>query len=140
MRVPRLGVDLELQLLAYTTAIAMLDLSCICGLCHSFWQCGIINLLGETRGQTCILMDTSWTLNPLSHKRNSLYVSILDCLYFCSFFRVFFELVLYILLDSSLTDELNKIFDTCSLMFTLYLHENHSSICISYNRQIKLLC
>ena len=32
MEVPRLGVDLELQLLAYTTATAMPDPSCICNL------------------------------------------------------------------------------------------------------------
>ena len=33
--VPRLGVELELQLPAYTTAIAMLDLSCVFDLHHS---------------------------------------------------------------------------------------------------------
>ena len=32
MEVPRLGVESELQLLAYATAIAMLDLSHICNL------------------------------------------------------------------------------------------------------------
>ena len=32
MEVPGLGVELELQLLAYTTATAMLDLSCLCDL------------------------------------------------------------------------------------------------------------
>ena len=35
MEVPRLGVELELQLLAYTTAIATPDLSTICDLHHS---------------------------------------------------------------------------------------------------------
>ena len=33
MEVPRLGVTLELQLPAYTTAVATLDPSCICILC-----------------------------------------------------------------------------------------------------------
>ena len=37
MEVPRLGVQSELQLPAYTTAIAMQDLSCVCNLHHSSW-------------------------------------------------------------------------------------------------------
>ena len=36
MEVPRLGVEPELQLLAYTTATAMLDPSHICDLCLQF--------------------------------------------------------------------------------------------------------
>ena len=36
MGVPKLGVESELQLLAYTTATATLDLSCICDLCYNF--------------------------------------------------------------------------------------------------------
>ena len=39
MEVPRLGVELELELPAYTTATAMRDPSCICNLHHSSWQC-----------------------------------------------------------------------------------------------------
>ena len=35
VEVPRLGVELELQLLAYETATAIPDLSCICDLHHS---------------------------------------------------------------------------------------------------------
>ena len=38
MEVPRLGVELELQLPAYTTAAAMPDLSRICDLNHSSWE------------------------------------------------------------------------------------------------------
>ena len=38
MEVPRLEVKLELQPLAYTTAIATWDLSHICNLHHSSWQ------------------------------------------------------------------------------------------------------
>ena len=34
-------------------------------------QCQIVNPLSEARDQICILMDTSWVLNPLSHKRNT---------------------------------------------------------------------
>ena len=59
MEVPRLGVESEVQLLAYTTATATPDLSLVCDLYHSSWQCQILNPLSEARGRTCILMDTS---------------------------------------------------------------------------------
>ena len=59
MKVLRLGVESELQLLAYTTDIAT-DLSRVCDLHHSSWQCRILNPLSRARDQTCILMDTSW--------------------------------------------------------------------------------
>ena len=38
MDIPRLQVELELQLPAYTTAIAKRDLSCVCNLHCSSWQ------------------------------------------------------------------------------------------------------
>ena len=56
MEVPRLGVQSELQLLTYTTATATPDLSCICDLYHSSWQCRIPNPLSETRDRTHNLM------------------------------------------------------------------------------------
>ena len=40
--VPRLGVELELQLQACATAMATPDLSCTCDLCHSLQQCQIL--------------------------------------------------------------------------------------------------
>ena len=49
MEVPRLGVELELQLPAYTTATAKQDPSHICNLHHSSWQCWILNPLNEAR-------------------------------------------------------------------------------------------
>ena len=57
--VPRLGVKLELWPLAYITASATWDLSCICNLCHSSQQCQILNLLREARDRTCSLMVAS---------------------------------------------------------------------------------
>ena len=45
MEVPRLGVESELQMLAYTTATATPDPSCVCHLHHSSWQCQILNQL-----------------------------------------------------------------------------------------------
>lgn len=59
MEVPRLGVQLELQLPAYATAMT-LDPSCICNLhCRSL-QNRILNPLSWAREGTYILMDTSW--------------------------------------------------------------------------------
>ena len=59
MEVPRLGVKLEMQLLAYATAIARQDPSCICDLHHSSRQCQIFNPLSRARDQTWVLMDAS---------------------------------------------------------------------------------
>ena len=56
---PRLGVKLELQPPAYTTATAMQDPSHVCDLHHSSWQCRIPDPLSEPRDKSCILMDTS---------------------------------------------------------------------------------
>ena len=61
MEVPRQGVKSELQLLAYATATAMADPSCICDLHCSWQQCWILNPLSRAgRDQTSILMDASW--------------------------------------------------------------------------------
>ena len=60
MEVPRLGVESELQLPAYTTATAMQDLSLVCDLHHSSQQHWILNPWSEARGRTRVLMDTSW--------------------------------------------------------------------------------
>ena len=57
-----LGVELELQLLAYTTAMAMPDLSCIHNLHGSLRQCQIFNPLSEARDQTHILVDLNGIL------------------------------------------------------------------------------
>ena len=55
MEIPRLGVELELQLQAYTTATATWAvLSC---LGHSLQQPWVLNPLSEARDQTFILTD-----------------------------------------------------------------------------------
>jgi len=59
MQIPRLEIESELQLLAYTTDTAMPDLNHICDLHHSSQQHGICNRLGEARDRTCNLMVTS---------------------------------------------------------------------------------
>ena len=71
MEVPGLGVEWELQLAAYVTAMVTPDLSCIWDLHHSLWQHWILHPLREARNQTCILMDTSQVLNPQSHNGTS---------------------------------------------------------------------
>ena len=60
MAFPRLGVELDLQLPAHTTATATEDpskprLQPI----HSSWQHQILNALSEARDQSCVLMDAS---------------------------------------------------------------------------------
>ena len=49
METSRLGVELELQLLVYTTAMATQDPSHICNLHHSSRQHWILNLLSQKR-------------------------------------------------------------------------------------------
>ena len=56
MEVHRLGVELELQLPAYTTA--MWDASRICDLHHCSWQCLIFNPLSKGKDRNSVLMDT----------------------------------------------------------------------------------
>ena len=58
VEVPRLGVALELQLLANTTARAMLFPSRVCDLHHSSQQCWILNPLSKASDRIHILMDT----------------------------------------------------------------------------------
>ena len=59
MEVPRLGVESERQLPAYTTATATATrgLSHICDLCHSLWQHWILNPSREAQDRT----SSSWT-------------------------------------------------------------------------------
>ena len=59
MEVPRLGVKSELQLPAYTTVMAMLDLSRIFNLHHSSQHRQILNPLNQARDRTLVLMSPS---------------------------------------------------------------------------------
>ena len=59
MEVSRLGVDLELQLLAYTTVTAPWETSCSGDLHHTAQHRQILKALSKARDQTCVLMDTS---------------------------------------------------------------------------------
>ena len=70
MEVPRLGVEPELQLLAYATATATWDPSLICDLHHSLCLHQILNPQSKARDQTHILMAMSGSL-LLSNNGNS---------------------------------------------------------------------
>ena len=87
MEVPKLGVELELQLPAYTTARAMQDPSCICDLHHSSGQCQILNPLREARDQTCNLTvpsRISFHCTMMGTSGNHLLKCIYNWLYNCS--------------------------------------------------------
>ena len=70
MEVPRLGVQLELQLQAYATTTAMLDPSHIINLCHSLWQCQIPNPRVRPGMEPTSSRSLCWVLNPPCHSRN----------------------------------------------------------------------
>ena len=72
MEAPGLGVDSELQLLAYATA--MPDPSHVCDLHQSSWQRQILNPLSEARDQTCILRHYVRFLTD-NHNGNSCLIS-----------------------------------------------------------------
>ena len=66
VEIPRLGIQLDLNLLGYSTAIAMPDPSCVCSLHLSSQQYQILNSLSGARDQTLILMDTSQVITSES--------------------------------------------------------------------------
>ena len=77
MQVPRLGIKLELHLLAYATAIAARDPSHICDLHHSSWQQWTPDPLSEARDRIRILMDTSWIRFRCATTGNPIWIFIL---------------------------------------------------------------
>ena len=74
MDVPRLEVELELQLPARATATP--DLSCVLNLHCTCGNAGSFNPLSKTRDWTH--MDTSQVLNPMNHNGNSCYIFYLS--------------------------------------------------------------
>ena len=57
--------------MSYGSFHARGQISCNCQPTPQPQQHQIFNPLSEARDQTCILMDTSWVPNPLSHNGNS---------------------------------------------------------------------
>ena len=70
MEAPRLRVQSELQLPAYTTITATQDPRHTCNPHRSSWQRWILNPLSDAREWTHILMDTIRVCQLLSHDRN----------------------------------------------------------------------
>ena len=64
MEVPRLGVESELQLLAYTTATATQDPNHVCHLHQSSRQRRILNPPSKARGRIQNLSVPSWIRFP----------------------------------------------------------------------------
>ena len=62
----------------------MLDPSRICNPHHSTQQHQILNLLSKARGRMHILVDTSGSLNLLSHTGNSLLPLVTWIIIFCA--------------------------------------------------------
>ena len=71
MEVSRIGGESELQVMATAIATASLDLSCVLQLTQYLEANWVLNPLSEARDQSCILTDTSWVHNMLSHIGNS---------------------------------------------------------------------
>ena len=80
MEFPRLGIQLELHMPAYTTATAISDPNHVCNLHHSSRQHWILHLLSKARDWTCNLMVPS---------RIHFHCSTTGILLFASWFRVF---------------------------------------------------
>ena len=80
-QVPRLGVELKLQPLAYTTSTAMPDPSHVCDVHHSSWQHQILKPLSEAGDRSRNLMDPSWVCQLLSPEGNSLYFKYMSLTY-----------------------------------------------------------
>ena len=76
--VPKLGVKLELQPPAYSTATATRDLRCVCNLHHSSRRRQILNPLSKAKDRTRILMDLNQVCEPLSHEENSPFELLLS--------------------------------------------------------------
>jgi len=91
MEVPRLGVELELQLPAYTTATATRGLNHVWNLHYSSRQLQILNPLSRARDQTCVLMDTGQVHYHWATRGTSCIVSFkctinwlsYTCMYMC---------------------------------------------------------
>ena len=73
MEVPRLGVESELLLPAYTTATTTPDPRHVCDLHHSSQQRWILNPLSEARDQTCNLMVPAGFVSTAPRRERHLF-------------------------------------------------------------------
>ena len=96
MEVPRLGVELELQLSAYTTQqqLEIPAVSATYTTAHS--NAGSFNPLSEARDPTYVFMDPSQVHQLLSHEGNSFFLVIIFSFY-CNVIREYFLYYFYFL-------------------------------------------
>ena len=80
--IPRLGIESELQLLAY--AIATQDLSCICDLQHRPWQRQSLNPLSRARDWIHILMILVSLVTTEPQQELQLYLFLIALLRYIS--------------------------------------------------------
>ena len=90
MEVLKLGVELKLQLPAYTTASATPVLSSVCDLHHSSQQPWIPDPLSKASDPTCILMDTSRVCFCWATKGTPLlgFLNVTNLLFFSSYIGI----------------------------------------------------
>ena len=82
MEILRLGVEIALQLPAYTTTRAMWDLSCTCNLHHSLWHTRTLTHWVRPGIKPVSSQIAGRVLNPMSHNGNawSYFLNfLLDC-------------------------------------------------------------
>ena len=79
MEVPRIGVELELQLPVYATATAMRDSSCIWDLHHSSQQHQMPNPLSEIKPTSSYILVRFVSTEP-QWERQAIYVNTLEIL------------------------------------------------------------
>ena len=105
MEVPMLGVKSELQLPVYTTATATTtwDLSHVCDLHHSLWQCHLPKPLSEAGDQTCILLNTCvcYLSATVGTPKEIFFWSRY---FFCLFFVCINRLLIFLLYYQKITD------------------------------------
>ena len=89
MEVSMLEVKSELQLPAYTSATATLDVSHICDLHGSFRQCWILNPLSKAKDWTCIFIDTMSGSEPSKPQRELQETISKLCLYHPVYIKLF---------------------------------------------------
>ena len=93
MEVSRLGVKLELQLQAYTTATATSDLSCVCNPHHSSRQRQILSPLSKVRDRTHNVMVPSQIHFHCATTGTPFFFFVFV---FCGFFFFFFLFLFFV--------------------------------------------
>ena len=108
MDIPGPGVELELQLPAYTTTTAMQGLSRICDLHRSLRQSWILNPLSEARDGTHILTDIMLGSQPTEPQQELLNNCFLETMFWVGDQGTSFQKTFMFLLVNATTREKEK--------------------------------